>query len=112
MRVPRCYVSVAILDGYIYALGGFDGRIRQRSAERFYPSSNQWTLIQPMLCPRSDGGAATVSGECACAFDHVTPVPPISDCFIFLRTEALSDGAFVKAVHPPTDCRSVDLSLW
>ena len=58
----RCYVSVAVHDMYVYALGGFDGRTRQRSAERFNPASNQWSMIQPMLCPRSDGGAATLKG--------------------------------------------------
>ena len=60
---PRCYVSVTVHGGYVYALGGFDGRTRQRSAERFHPSSNQWSMIQPMLCPRSDGGSATVNGR-------------------------------------------------
>ena len=53
---------MAVHDKYIYALGGFDGRTRQRSAERFHPVSNQWSMIQPMLCPRSDGGAATLKG--------------------------------------------------
>lgn len=58
----RCYVSVTVHDCYLYALGGFDGRARQRSAERFHPASNQWSMIQPMLCPRSDGGATTLNG--------------------------------------------------
>ena len=34
MNSRRCYVSVAVLGGYIYAMGGFDGHTRLRSVER------------------------------------------------------------------------------
>ena len=53
----RCYVSVAVLDGLIYAMGGYDGQNRQNTAEKYFPKKNQWSLIQPMNFQRSDASA-------------------------------------------------------
>lgn len=60
MYYPRCYVSVAIHRGKIYALGGYNGRNRMSSVERYDPEKNQWELITPMLKQRSDASAATL----------------------------------------------------
>jgi len=71
MNHKRSYVSVALLDGTIYAMGGFEGppRVgdqnrdpRLRSAERYDPSTNQWTRIQDMCERRSDASATAVQG--------------------------------------------------
>ena len=59
----RCYVSVAVLDGCIYAMGGFDGHVRQNTAERYTPNNNQWSLIAPMNQQRSDANASTLNGK-------------------------------------------------
>ncbi|UYV78801.1 KLHL10 [Cordylochernes scorpioides] len=56
----RCYVSVAVLDGFIYAMGGFDGVHRQNTAERYNFLANQWTYVVPMNMQRSDASAATL----------------------------------------------------
>ena len=53
---------IAKIPGAIYACGGFDGRQRLNSVERYDPSRNQWTLTQPMWRQRSDAGAATLEG--------------------------------------------------
>ena len=63
MHFHRCYVCVVELDGYIYALGGFDGRNRLNSTERYDPSTNQWTLMEPMHVPRSDAHACVLNGK-------------------------------------------------
>ena len=68
--VLRCYVSVAVLDGCVYAMGGFDGHIRQNSAERYTPNTNQWSLITPMNQQRSDASAATVNGKEYVSYKH------------------------------------------
>lgn len=60
MYYPRCYVSVAVHNGKIYALGGYNGRNRMNSVERYDPEKNQWELITPMQKQRSDASAATV----------------------------------------------------
>ena len=57
-------MSVAVLDGCIYAMGGYDGQVRQNTAERYTPKHNQWSLVTPMNHQRSDASAATCEGEC------------------------------------------------
>lgn len=63
MHCRRCYVSVTVLDGIIYALGGYDGVNRQNSAERYDPKSNQWTMMQSMNKQRSDAHACALDGK-------------------------------------------------
>ena len=58
----RCYVSVAVLDNCLYAMGGFDGHVRQNTAEKYTPDTNQWSLITPMNHQRSDASAGTLAG--------------------------------------------------
>lgn len=60
MHSRRCYVSVTVLNDFIYAMGGFDGYTRLNTAERYEPQTNQWTLIAPMHEQRSDAGATTL----------------------------------------------------
>uniref|UniRef100_A0AAZ1XHW6 Uncharacterized protein n=1 Tax=Oreochromis aureus TaxID=47969 RepID=A0AAZ1XHW6_OREAU len=60
MHSYRCYVSVTAMDGYIYAMGGFDGYSRLNSVERYQPSTNQWTLIASMHQQRSDASCTTL----------------------------------------------------
>lgn len=47
----------------LYALGGFDGRARLDSAERYDPNTNQWVMISPMKRHRSDASAAAFKGK-------------------------------------------------
>lgn len=63
MHVARCYVSVAVLSGKIYALGGYDGDRRTNTAERYDPVLNTWTLIAEMNDHRSDACATVVDGK-------------------------------------------------
>ncbi len=51
MNVIRYEVSVASLGKYLYAIGGFDGRILD-SCERYDPQSNKWTPIASMIHER------------------------------------------------------------
>jgi kelch-like protein 10 len=62
MHAKRCYVNVAACDGVIYAMGGYDGSIRQSSAEKYSPELNQWTLIADMNAQRSDASATEFNG--------------------------------------------------
>lgn len=55
----RCYISVAVLNNIIYAMGGYNGNIRFRTAERYNYRDNQWSLIAPMHMQRSDASATT-----------------------------------------------------
>lgn len=59
----RCYVSVAVLNNLIYAMGGYDGYHRQKTAERYDYKTNQWSLIAPMNVQRSDASATTLNDK-------------------------------------------------
>jgi hypothetical protein len=56
-------VNVAVLEELIYAMGGFNGRDRQETAERYDYRTNQWSLIAPMNERRSDASATTLNGK-------------------------------------------------
>ncbi|KAH7971945.1 hypothetical protein HPB52_004376 [Rhipicephalus sanguineus] len=63
MAYARCYVSVAVLQGQIYAMGGFDGRSRTRTVERYDIKTNQWSMVADMIEVRSDASAAAAHGR-------------------------------------------------
>lgn len=63
MHSRRCYVSVVEMNGFIYALGGFNGEIRLNSVERYDPTTNQWTLIESMNYVRSDAHACVLNNK-------------------------------------------------
>ncbi|XP_047111182.1 kelch-like protein 12 [Schistocerca piceifrons] len=48
MLVPRSELGLAMLDGCVYAVGGWEGSFRLDSVERYDPESNSWQMIAPM----------------------------------------------------------------
>ena len=48
MNVPRSELGLAMLDGYVYAVGGWEGTSRLDSIERFSSISNSWSFVAPM----------------------------------------------------------------
>lgn len=50
-------------DGRIYAMGGYNGRTRMSSVERYDPDLNQWELVASMLRQRSDASAAVLDNK-------------------------------------------------
>ncbi|KAH7961466.1 hypothetical protein HPB52_009287 [Rhipicephalus sanguineus] len=61
-----CYVSIAVLDEIIYAMGGYDGRHRQNTAEKFDHRTNQVRSVMDDDCAhahaKSDACATTHDG--------------------------------------------------
>lgn len=49
--------------GKIYALGGYNGRTRLSSGERYEPHRNQWEIIPSMNRQRSDASAAALQDK-------------------------------------------------
>lgn len=45
MHERRCNLSVAVMDGLVYAMGG---SCNSRTAERYDYHTNQWSMIAPM----------------------------------------------------------------
>ena len=54
MRNRRSGVGVVAHDGFVYAVGGFNGITRMNNGERYSPSTNMWTNIAEMYSPRSN----------------------------------------------------------
>lgn len=48
MSTPKRSVSLAALDGFVYALGGWDGQSDVASVERYDAARNRWEVLQPM----------------------------------------------------------------
>ncbi|GAB6025875.1 hypothetical protein CHUAL_014049 [Chamberlinius hualienensis] len=48
MNMPRSELGLALLDGYIYAVGGWEGSYRIDSVERYDLKTNTWTFVSPM----------------------------------------------------------------
>ncbi|KAH6944458.1 hypothetical protein HPB50_003282 [Hyalomma asiaticum] len=53
----------ACARGHIYAMGGFDGRRRTNTVERYEIKKNQWYRVSDMNDVRSDASAAAVCGR-------------------------------------------------
>ena len=56
-------VAVAVLDGFLYAIGGSDGTSPLASVEKFDPKSNQWISVRSMGTKRKHLGAAVFQGS-------------------------------------------------
>lgn len=48
MQLPRGGVGVAGLGGYLYAVGGNDGRASLHSVERYNPHTDKWIEVASM----------------------------------------------------------------
>lgn len=42
------FTGLAALDGYIYAVGGWEGSYRLESIERYDPNTNSWTFVHKL----------------------------------------------------------------
>ncbi|XP_013407609.1 kelch-like protein 18 isoform X2 [Lingula anatina] len=63
MSTLRSRVGVAVLDGQLYAIGGYDGQERLQTVEVFDPVLKHWKLVAPMTSKRSALGVATVDSK-------------------------------------------------
>uniref|UniRef100_A0A8C5N6X6 Kelch like family member 10 n=1 Tax=Gouania willdenowi TaxID=441366 RepID=A0A8C5N6X6_GOUWI len=65
MQESRALMSVTVLKGCIYAMGGHrdDGGTSQRTAERYQPDINQWTFIASMNEERIRASCTTLNNK-------------------------------------------------
>ncbi|XP_032369646.1 kelch-like protein 10 [Etheostoma spectabile] len=63
MNFCRCYVSVVVQNGCIYAFGGFDGVAHYNSVECYMPETDRWTMVAPMRAKRCGASATTLNGK-------------------------------------------------
>ncbi|XP_021927989.1 kelch-like protein 10, partial [Zootermopsis nevadensis] len=63
MHEGRRSLSVAVLRGAVYAMGGFYGGLHLSTAERYDCETDQWSLIAPMNTGREDASAAVLNNK-------------------------------------------------
>ncbi|XP_028283314.1 kelch-like protein 10 [Parambassis ranga] len=63
MYYHRANVSVTVLNGCIYAMGGYDGHTHLSCAEFYQPETNQWLQIAPMHQQRSHASCTALNGK-------------------------------------------------
>merc|ERR1712233_297856 len=63
MRRCRGRLGVAVMNGKLYALGGFDCAVRLKSAEVYDPETNKWSEISDMIHSRSAPACSAMNGR-------------------------------------------------
>ncbi|KAG1666207.1 Kelch-like protein 10 [Nymphon striatum] len=63
MHVKRCYVSVAVLGGFVYAVGGMECPNTLGTVEKYDPSSNQWNYVASMNFVKSSASVNVINGK-------------------------------------------------
>lgn len=52
MRTARSRVGVAVVNGLLYAIGGYDGQSRLSTVEVYNPETDSWTQVSSMNSQR------------------------------------------------------------
>lgn len=55
--------GVAALDGYVYAVGGYDSTSQLPTVERYCLMTDKWEFVSPMKSPRSALSVAVLGGK-------------------------------------------------
>ncbi|XP_067835021.1 kelch-like protein 18 [Heptranchias perlo] len=63
MTTSRSRVGVAMVNGLLYAIGGFDGQSRLSTVEVYNPETDTWTKVASMNSKRSAMGTAVMDGH-------------------------------------------------
>ncbi|KAK5609307.1 hypothetical protein CRENBAI_012379 [Crenichthys baileyi] len=60
MNSQRSGIGVIVYAGHVFAVGGFDGSRRLRTAEAYNPETNVWTNVASMITTRRNFGIEVV----------------------------------------------------
>uniref|UniRef100_A0A0P4WN36 Kelch-like protein diablo n=3 Tax=Scylla olivacea TaxID=85551 RepID=A0A0P4WN36_SCYOL len=63
MSRPRSELGLATLDGYVYAVGGWDGSNRLTDVERYDPRTNAWSPVASMELGLTSPAIAACQGK-------------------------------------------------
>lgn len=63
MKFSRSGAGVAVLNQYIYVVGGFDGTRQLSSVERFDTDRQVWETVTPMKTSRSALSVNVIDGK-------------------------------------------------
>ncbi|KAK3565115.1 hypothetical protein QTP86_033167 [Hemibagrus guttatus] len=76
MNTRRSSVGVGVVDGKLYAVGGYDGASRQclSTVEEYDPVTNKWDYVADMSTRRSGAGVGVLNGQLYAAGGHDGPL--------------------------------------
>ncbi|XP_072846221.1 kelch-like protein 3 isoform X2 [Pogona vitticeps] len=76
MNTRRSSVGVGVVDGKLYAVGGYDGASRQclSTVEQYNPATNEWSYVSDMSTRRSGAGVGVLSGQLYATGGHDGPL--------------------------------------
>lgn len=57
MTTARSRVGVAVVNGLLYAIGGYDGQLRLSTVEAYNPETDTWTRVGSMNSKRRYSGS-------------------------------------------------------
>ena len=57
MSTARSRVGVAVVNGLLYAIGGYDGQLRLSTVEVYNPETDTWTRVRSMNSKRRYSGS-------------------------------------------------------
>uniref|UniRef100_A0A8C9SBC7 Kelch-like family member 18 n=2 Tax=Scleropages formosus TaxID=113540 RepID=A0A8C9SBC7_SCLFO len=63
MSTARSRVGVAVVNGLLYAIGGYDGQSRLSTVEVYNPETDTWTQVASMNSQRSAMGTVVLDGH-------------------------------------------------
>ncbi|KFU88993.1 Kelch-like 18, partial [Chaetura pelagica] len=63
MGTARSRVGVAVLNGLLYAIGGYDGQLRLSTVEVYNPELDSWSKVESMNSKRSAMGTVVLDGQ-------------------------------------------------
>lgn len=63
MTTARSRVGVAVVNGLLYAIGGYDGQRRLSTVEAYNPETDSWTRVGSMNSKRSAMGTVVLDGQ-------------------------------------------------
>lgn len=63
MPTARGALSVAVYEGKLYAIGGYEGRANSQAVEVYDPKQDAWTSLAPLPTPRDHLAAAAAGGK-------------------------------------------------
>ncbi|CAJ0963152.1 unnamed protein product [Ranitomeya imitator] len=101
MTTARSRVGVAVVNGLLYAIGGYDGQSRMSTVEAYNPESDSWSRVGSMNSKRSAMGTVVLDGQIyvcggydgSCSLNSVETYSPETDKWSVVTPMSSNRGA-------------------